>query len=86
MDTTSEQDSSHLREKILQYRNELSLCALALAVSIRDNVISLILECRFLDEMPQNDLQREGGPQKDVERTQTKGRQTLSALLDGLRG
>jgi ATP-dependent DNA helicase Rep len=40
---------------------------------------------RFLDELPRDDLQWEGGQEKDVVRAQEKGRQTLSALLDGLR-
>jgi ATP-dependent DNA helicase Rep len=40
---------------------------------------------RFLDEIPEDDLQWEGGEQKDKELVQKKGNQTLSALLDGLK-
>lgn len=40
---------------------------------------------RFLDEIPDDDLQWEGGEQKDQELIQEKGKQTLSALLDGLK-
>ncbi len=40
---------------------------------------------RFLDELPDDDVQWEGGDEQDKERAKTKGRQTLSALLDDLR-
>lgn len=40
---------------------------------------------RFLDELPDDDVQWEGGEEQDKERAKTKGRQTLSALLDDLR-
>lgn len=39
---------------------------------------------RFLDELPEEDLQWEGGEQEDKERVQKKGNQTLAALLNGL--
>ncbi|TNC80013.1 MAG: DNA helicase Rep [Oleiphilus sp.] len=39
---------------------------------------------RFLDELPEEDLQYEGGEHQDRERAQQKGKQTLSALLSGL--
>ncbi len=41
---------------------------------------------RFLDELPEEDLQWEGGEQEDRQRVQEKGNQTLSALLGGLKG
>jgi len=40
---------------------------------------------RFLDELPEDDLQWEGGEQADKERNQEVGRQTLSALMDSLK-
>jgi len=40
---------------------------------------------RFLDELPEEDLQWEGGEKQDRERSQQKGNQTLSALLNGLK-
>ena len=40
---------------------------------------------RFLDEIPEDDLQWEGGEQQDKELVQKKGNQTLSALLGELR-
>lgn len=40
---------------------------------------------RFLDELPDNDVQWEGGEEQDKERAKQKGRQTLSALLDDLK-
>lgn len=40
---------------------------------------------RFLDELPEEDLQWEGGEQQDKQRVQQKGQQTLSALLGGLK-
>ncbi len=40
---------------------------------------------RFLDELPEDDLQWEGGDQEDKQRVQEKGKQTLSALLSGLK-
>lgn len=40
---------------------------------------------RFLDELPDDDLEWEGGEEKDKERAKQKGRSTLSALLDDLK-
>lgn len=40
---------------------------------------------RFLDELPDGDLEWEGGEEKDKERAKQKGRSTLSALLDDLK-
>jgi len=40
---------------------------------------------RFLDELPEDDLQWEGGEQQDKQRVQEKGNDTLSALLGGLK-
>ena len=40
---------------------------------------------RFIDELPDDDLQFEGGEEQDKARAQQKGKQTLSALLDGLK-
>ena len=40
---------------------------------------------RFLDELPEGDLQWEGGEKQDKARVQKKGNQTLSALLGGLK-
>ena len=40
---------------------------------------------RFLDELPEDDVQWEGGDEQDRQRVQEKGKQTLSALLDGLK-
>lgn len=40
---------------------------------------------RFLDELPEEDLQWEGGEGEDKQRVQEKGNQTLSALLNGLK-
>ena len=40
---------------------------------------------RFLDELPDDDIQWEGGEQQDKQRVQEKGNQTLSALLNGLK-
>ena len=40
---------------------------------------------RFLDELPEEDLQWEGGEKQDKVRVQEKGNQTLSALLGGLK-
>jgi ATP-dependent DNA helicase Rep len=40
---------------------------------------------RFLDELPQDDVQWEGGEQEDRERSVQKGKQTMAALLNGLK-
>ena len=40
---------------------------------------------RFIDELPDEDLQFEGGDEQDKQRAQQKGQQTLSALLNGLK-
>ena len=40
---------------------------------------------RFLDELPDDDLQWEGGDQQDKERAQEKGKSTMAALLGGLK-
>jgi len=40
---------------------------------------------RFLDELPEDDLQWEGGDQKDKQLVQEKGNTTLSALLNDLK-
>jgi len=40
---------------------------------------------RFLDELPEDDVQWEGGDQQDKQRSQQKGQQTLSALLGDLK-
>ena len=40
---------------------------------------------RFLDELPEDDVEYEGGEAQDKERAKQKGRQTLSALLDDLK-
>ncbi|KZZ46548.1 hypothetical protein A3758_36785 [Oleiphilus sp. HI0118] len=40
---------------------------------------------RFLDELPEDDVEYEGGEEQDKERAKQKGRQTLSALLDDLK-
>lgn len=40
---------------------------------------------RFIDELPEDDLQFEGGEQQDKVRVQEKGNSTLSALLGGLK-
>lgn len=40
---------------------------------------------RFLDELPEDDIEWEGGDKQDKERAQVKGNQTLSALLNGLK-
>ncbi len=40
---------------------------------------------RFIDELPEDDLQFEGGEQQDKVRIQEKGNSTLSALLGGLK-
>lgn len=40
---------------------------------------------RFLDELPENDVQWEGGDEQDKARSKQKGRQTLSALLGDLK-
>jgi len=40
---------------------------------------------RFLDELPEDDLQWEGGDQKDKQLVQEKGNNTLSALLNDLK-
>ncbi len=40
---------------------------------------------RFIDELPEEDLQFEGGEQQDKVRVQEKGNSTLSALLGGLK-
>lgn len=40
---------------------------------------------RFLDELPDDDLQWEGGEQQDKERAQEKGKSTMAALLGGLK-
>jgi len=40
---------------------------------------------RFLDELPEDDLQWEGGEERDQARAKQKGKQTLSALLDDLK-
>lgn len=40
---------------------------------------------RFLDELPEDDVEWEGGDKQDRERAQVKGNQTLSALLNGLK-
>jgi ATP-dependent DNA helicase Rep len=40
---------------------------------------------RFIDELPDDDLQFEGGEQQDKARVQEKGNSTLSALLSGLK-
>lgn len=40
---------------------------------------------RFIDELPDDDLQFEGGEQQDKVRVQEKGNSTLSALLGGLK-
>lgn len=40
---------------------------------------------RFLDELPDDDLQWEGGDQQDKQRAQKKGKSTMAALLGGLK-
>jgi len=40
---------------------------------------------RFLDELPDDDLQWEGGDQQDKARAQEKGKSTMAALLGGLK-
>jgi len=40
---------------------------------------------RFLDELPDDDLQWEGGDQQDKQRAQEKGKSTMAALLGGLK-
>jgi ATP-dependent DNA helicase Rep len=40
---------------------------------------------RFLDELPEDDVQWEGGEQEDKERSRQKGQQTMAALLGGLK-
>jgi len=40
---------------------------------------------RFLDELPDDDLQWEGGEQQDKQRAQDKGKSTMAALLNDLK-
>jgi len=40
---------------------------------------------RFLDELPEDDLQWEGGEQQDKQRAQDKGKSTMAALLNDLK-
>lgn len=40
---------------------------------------------RFLDELPEDDLQWEGGDQQDKQRAQDKGKSTMAALLNDLK-
>lgn len=40
---------------------------------------------RFLDELPEDDVQWEGSEQEDKERSRQKGQQTMAALLGGLK-
>lgn len=40
---------------------------------------------RFLDELPEDDLQWEGGEQQDKQRVQQKGNSTMAALLNDLK-